>query len=77
MAACSNSANRPDFSVLVCSAYLFKSGGIELVDEIKVDAKTPLAFVVQTRDDKNTTVHVGLWREAWMRASGFLAPSGQ
>jgi acetyl esterase/lipase len=51
-AACSNSAHRPNFTVLVYPAYLFKSGGIELSADIKVDAKTPPAFVVQARDDK-------------------------
>lgn len=51
-AACSNSDVRPNFSVLVYPAYLFKQGGIELVDEIKVDANTPPAFVVQAKDDK-------------------------
>ncbi len=51
-AACSNSADRPDFSVLVYPAYLFKKDSIELVDEILVDAKTPPAFVVQAKDDK-------------------------
>lgn len=50
-ASCSNSANRPDFTVLVYPAYLFKEGGVELVDEIKVDEKTPPAFIVQTKDD--------------------------
>ena len=51
-AACSNSEDRPDFSVLIYPAYLFKQGGVELVDEIKADAQTPPAFVVQTLDDK-------------------------
>jgi acetyl esterase/lipase len=51
-ASCSNSEDRPDFSVLVYPAYLFKPGGIELTGEIKVDEKTPPAFVVQTLDDK-------------------------
>jgi acetyl esterase/lipase len=51
-ATCSNSADRPDFTVLVYPAYLFKPGGIELADEIKVDKRTPPAFVVQTKDDK-------------------------
>ncbi|MDF7826749.1 alpha/beta hydrolase [Pontiellaceae bacterium B12227] len=51
-AACSNSEERPDFSVLVYPAYLFKKDTIELVDEINVDADTPPAFVVQTKDDK-------------------------
>ena len=51
-AACSNSEDRPNFSALVYPAYCFKEGGIELSDEIKVDADTPPAFVVQTRDDK-------------------------
>jgi len=51
-AACSNSEDRPDFSVLVYPAYLFKKDSIELVDEIMVDAETPPAFIVQTKDDK-------------------------
>ncbi len=52
VASCSNSPDRPDFTVLVYPAYLYRKGGIELVDEIKIDAKTPPAFVVQTRDDR-------------------------
>lgn len=52
-AACSNSEDRPDFTVLVYPAYLFKPDGIELVEEIRVDSGTPPAFVVQTLDDKN------------------------
>jgi len=51
-AACASSDVRPDFSVLVYPAYLFKAGSIELVDEIAVDYKTPSAFIVQTRDDE-------------------------
>lgn len=50
-AACSNSADRPDFSVLVYPAYLYKPDGIELAGDILVDAETPPAFVVQTLDD--------------------------
>jgi acetyl esterase/lipase len=52
-AACSNSPDRPNFSVLVYPAYLFQKGGIELAEDIQVDEDTPPAFVVQTRDDKN------------------------
>ena len=51
-AACSNSADRPDFTILVYPAYLFEDGGIKLKEEIRVDENTPPAFVVQTRDDK-------------------------
>jgi acetyl esterase/lipase len=51
-AACSNSDDRPDFSILVYPAYLFNAGGIELKDEIKVDGDSPPAFVVQTQDDR-------------------------
>jgi acetyl esterase/lipase len=50
-AACSNSETRPDFSILIYPAYLFKPGGTELVDEIHVDPNTPPAFVVQAKDD--------------------------
>jgi acetyl esterase/lipase len=50
-ASCSNSEDRPDFSMLVYPAYLFKPGGIELVDEVQVDSNTPPAFVVQALDD--------------------------
>ncbi len=52
-ASCSNATDRPDFTVLVYPAYLFKKGGIELADEIQLDQNTPPAFVVQTLDDKN------------------------
>ena len=52
VAACSNSEDRPNFSVLVYPAYLFKKGSIELVDEIKVDVTTPPTFVVQAKDDE-------------------------
>ncbi|MDF7808540.1 alpha/beta hydrolase [Pontiellaceae bacterium B12219] len=51
-AACSTSADRPDFSVLIYPAYLFKSGDIELSDDILVNSATPPAFLVQTKDDK-------------------------
>jgi acetyl esterase/lipase len=51
-AACSNSPDRPDFTILVYPAFLFKDGGVDLADKIKVDAQTPPAFVVQTQDDK-------------------------
>lgn len=50
-ALCAASENRPAFSVLIYPAYLFKPGGIELVDELTIDANTPPAFVVQTKDD--------------------------
>ncbi len=50
-AACSNSPDRPDFSMLIYPAYLNKKGTAELVGEIQVDGKTPPAFIVQTRDD--------------------------
>ncbi len=50
-AACSTSDVRPDFSVLVYPAYLFRKGGLELSDEITVDSETPPAFLVQTKDD--------------------------
>jgi len=51
-ASCSNSPDRPDFTILVYPAYLFKKGSIELVDEVEIDSKTPPAFVVQARNDK-------------------------
>ena len=51
-AACSSSDVRPDFSVLIYPAYLYKEGSIDLVDEVAVDSATPPAFIVQTRDDK-------------------------
>lgn len=50
-ASCSNAKDRPDFSVLVYPAYLFKEGGIELTGDITLDKNTPPAFVVQTLDD--------------------------
>ena len=43
---------RPDFSVLVYPAYLHtKDAPKSLPEEIKVDAETPEAFVIQTLDD--------------------------
>ncbi len=51
-ASCSNSPDRPNFTILVYPAYLFKKGGLELVDEIKIGKKTPPAFIVQARDDR-------------------------
>jgi acetyl esterase/lipase len=51
-AVCSNTADRPNFTVLVYPAYLFKKDSVELVGEIQVNADTPPAFVVQTLDDK-------------------------
>lgn len=44
---------RPDFTVLVYPAYLYRNGSCELVDEITVDKKTPPAFIVQTQDDRD------------------------
>lgn len=52
-ASCSNSADRPNFTVLVYPAYLFQKGGIELTEDIQLDENTPPAFVLQTLDDKN------------------------
>lgn len=50
--SCSNSPDRPDFTILVYPAYLSEKGGIKLVSEIKIDSQTPPAFIVQARDDK-------------------------
>ena len=50
-AAASNSPDRPDFTILIYPAYL-STEGVELVEEIEVDAQTPPAFIVQTQDDK-------------------------
>ncbi|MCK5923372.1 MAG: alpha/beta hydrolase [Methylococcales bacterium] len=51
-AACSNSSDRPGFTILIYPAYLAKNG-VELVSEIKVGAHTPPAFIVQTQDDRS------------------------
>jgi acetyl esterase/lipase len=51
-AATGNSVDRPDFSVLVYPAYLSASGGTGLASDLTVDAETPPAFLVQTKDDK-------------------------
>lgn len=51
-AACSNSPDRPAFTILVYPAYLFQQGGIELSDDIHVDTNTPPAFIVQAQNDK-------------------------
>ncbi len=51
-AVCSNSEGRPDFTVLVYPAYLFREGGIELAEEVQVDGDSPPAFAVQALNDK-------------------------
>ena len=44
---------RPDFSILIYPAYLFKADGAigELAPELKVDEKTPPTFLFQAQDD--------------------------
>ncbi|MCH9655417.1 MAG: alpha/beta hydrolase [Planctomycetes bacterium] len=44
---------RPDFSVLIYPAYIYDAKDKrKMAPEIKVDAKTPPAFIVQTLDDR-------------------------
>jgi len=44
---------RPDFTVLIYPAYIYgKKDKRAMAPEIKVDAKTPPAFIVQTLDDR-------------------------
>tara|TARA_R110000850_G_scaffold43552_8_gene111227 strand:- start:2000 stop:2899 length:900 start_codon:yes stop_codon:yes gene_type:complete len=44
---------RPDFTVLIYPAYIYKEDDKrQSAPEIKVDAKTPPAFIVQTLDDR-------------------------
>jgi len=50
-ASASNLPDRPSFTMLIYPAYLADEG-VELVDEITVNAQTPPAFIVQTQDDK-------------------------
>ncbi len=52
-AACAATADRPAATALIYPAYLSTRHHVELVDTLTVDAHTPPAFIVQTRDDKN------------------------
>ena len=79
-ATCSNSEVRPNFSVLVYPAYLYKPGSIDLVDEIKVDAETPPAFAVQALDDKkycrSTLAYAGALNEKGVSCEVHLYAKG-
>jgi acetyl esterase/lipase len=46
---------RPDFTILIYPAYLYRKQGPELAPEINVTSNTPPAFLCQTEDDP---VHV-------------------
>lgn len=51
-AACAATADRPAATALIYPAYLSARDRVQLVDTLAVDADTPPAFIVQTRDDK-------------------------
>ena len=54
--AADTQSTRPDFTVLIYPAYLnAKSQPLQLEPELKVDAKTPPAFLVHAQDDKVPT----------------------
>ncbi len=79
-AACSGSDVRADFSVLVYPAYLSKEGSIDLSDDILVDAQTPPAFVVQTKDDvgyyRSTLAYTKALDEAGIEVESHLFARG-
>lgn len=52
-AACAATPDRPDATALIYPAYLSAKKTVQLVDTLTVDAHTPPAFIVQTRDDKS------------------------
>jgi acetyl esterase/lipase len=42
---------RPDFTILIYPAYLYRDNGPQLSPELTVNSNTPPAFLVQTEDD--------------------------
>lgn len=79
-AACSTSEVRPDFSVLVYPAYLFKKGTLEVSEEITVNSGTPPAFLVQTKDDvkyyRSTLAYTAALDEAGVAVESHLFAKG-
>ena len=72
---------RPDFTVLIYPAYLTPDADrTRLADEIKVDAKTPPAFVVMTADDpvhmENAMVYTLALKNAHVPVELHLYPNG-
>lgn len=72
---------RPDFTVLIYPAYLAPdSDRTRLSDEIKVDGKTPPAFVVMTADDpvhmENAMVYTLALKGAHVPVELHLYPNG-
>jgi acetyl esterase/lipase len=71
---------RPDFTVLVYPAYLTNKELNALAPEIKVDAQTPPAFLVQTEDDgihvENVIVYAGALRAANVPVELHVYPKG-
>lgn len=59
---------RPDFTVLIYPAYLTTSDLTKLAPDIKVNDKTPPAFVVQTQDDAIPVENAIVYASALMRA---------
>ncbi len=71
---------RPDFTVLVYPAYLTNKELNALAPEIKVDAQTPPAFIVQTQDDavhvENAIVYAGALHVAGVATELHIYPKG-
>ncbi len=67
--AADDAGGRPDFTVLVYPAYLAVEGDADrLSPEIKVDDKTPPAFVVMTQDDPVRVENAFVYTRALHRA---------
>ena len=72
---------RPDFTILIYPAYLMQNNDSPyLAKEIKVDEKTPPAFIAMTQDDpvkvENATVYGLALKNAKVGAELHLYPSG-
>ncbi len=71
---------RPDFTVLVYPAYLTNKELNALAPEIKVNAQTPPAFLVQTEDDgihvENVIVYAAALRAAGVATELHIYPKG-
>ena len=78
---------RPDFAVLIHPGGLVPRGSDELLEELQVTARTPVAFIVQTGDDgvrvETSLAYYAALKAAkvpaemqWMRPLGVLGTVG-
>ncbi len=73
-------SSRPDFTVLIYSAYLVEEGQKELKPEMNVTEKTPPVFLVHTMDDNITVqsafAYMTVCREKGVPVEAHIYPKG-